>query len=689
MTKLKYIIKYIGSFLEKGLVRVRPKSKKGYPGWNEQSFDIDKLKKNDNVGVLAVEGLTVIDVDVDSLPEHNKRFFGISETSYCYGRPSKRASKYIFQCNTELPYKRFMDAANKTTIIEFRTGTGHLDIIPPSVHPNGEILTWERGESPFDYPLRTVDARKLFRKVQLFATYWVIHRYYNGAGARHDWMLALAGFLRKLKLTEKEVKAIVRLAAEGQDNKIEDRMLEITTTFKRDMSTPVSGGPSLRNLSEEPALFTSLCQIWDFQNFQTTDKGTIIKNGKNTVLALKKLGIEMKFNDFSKDVVLSKENGPWRKLDSDDYGDLFCDIEHNFGWLPNKDTFFLYLDYLARKKKFNPVIEYLESVTWDGSERLETWLIEYGGIEDNEYTRAVCSLTLKAAVARVFYPGCKFDEMLVLESEIQGKSKGSAIEALCPKDEYFTDSFSLDGTIDKVIEGTRGKWLVEASDLDGMTPSKVNRLKAMMSRRVDGPIRLAYKRGTTEVPRQFIFFGTTNSTEYLTDVTGNRRFWPIRLTKAIDVEGLKKIKDLLWAEAVFKLKETTEGKKGSALKEAVRSFIKLDEKLWETAAKHQEERLIYDPWIDILEPYFNDENLFYALRIHELWKLLHMTPRDVSMTASYRIGGVLRTLGFIKVKNMRLHGTQGKTWVKGKKQDTVTTISDILANDEPDFESDD
>ena len=657
-----FVKKYVGTFLEKGLVRVKPETKKGYYGWPTEKFNFDKLKVNDNIGIKAVEGLTVIDVDVESNPEHNKMFFG--NGSYCYGRPSKLCSKFIFLCDEEKPYKRFMDAANKTTIIEYRTGTGHLDIIPPSVHDKTkEVLTWEKDMSPFEYPLKSVDSRKVFRRVQLFATYWVIHRYYNGAGARHEWMLSLAGFLRKLKLTEKEVRTIVKLAGEGIDDKMDDRMLEIKTTFKRDMSKPVSGGPSLRKLSEEPSLFTTLCQVWDFQNFQTTDKGAIIKNGKNTVLALKKLGIEMKFNEFTSEIVWSKEGKKWRKLDSDDYGDIFCDIEHNFGWIPNKEIFFLYLDYLARKKKYNPILDYLNSLIWDGEDRSEMWLINLGGIEDTPYTRAVSAITLRAAVARAFFPGCKYDEMLILESPKQGFSKGSTIEALCPLDTYFTDSFSLDGTTDKVIEGTRGKWIVEASDLDGMTPSKVNRLKSMMSRRVDGPIRLAFKRGTTEVPRRFIFIGTTNSTEYLTDITGNRRFWPIRIQKPIDHKSVRDMRDQLWAEVTFKLKAFTEGKKGNALKDAVRKFVELDKNLWETADREQQDRMLHDPWVEILEHYFNDPDKYYVVRISQLWKLLHLQPRDVSMTHSYRMANVLRELNFIKKSNVRIGKTQGKGWV--------------------------
>ena len=84
---------------------------------------------------------------------------------------------------------------------------------------------------------------------------------------------------------------------------------------------------------------------------------------------------------------------------------------------------------LARQAGFHPVRDYLDGLTWDGTPRVDQWLVRYGGAEDCEYTRAVGVLTLVAAVRRARHSGCKFDEMLVLESS-QGQLKSTALRTL-------------------------------------------------------------------------------------------------------------------------------------------------------------------------------------------------------------------------------------------------------------------
>ena len=168
-------------------------------------------------------------------------------------------------------------------------------------------------------------------------------------------------------------------------------------------------------------------------------------------------------------------------------------------------------------------------------------MIKYAGAEDNDYSRAVASITLIAAVRRVVQPGCKFDELLIFESP-QGQNKSTALRSLCPHDEWFSDDLPLGVTSKEIIERTGGKWIIEAQELMNMRKAQVEHLKSFLSRQVDGPVRLAYARTPTELPRQFIIIGTTNSTSYLRDATGNRRFWPIKL-KLFDVKGIRADRD--------------------------------------------------------------------------------------------------------------------------------------------------
>ena len=191
------------------------------------------------------------------------------------------------------------------------------------------------------------------------------------------------------------------------------------------------------------------------------------------------------------------------------------------------------------------------------------------------YLEAVSSIFLIAAVRRVRTPGCKLDELLTLEAP-QGTLKSSALRVLCPDDNWFSDDLPLGVDAKQVIERTGGKWIIEASELQGYTNAQIDHLKGMLARQVDGPVRLAYGHHSTEVARQFVAVGTTNKlTEYLRDSTGNRRFWPVRIAR-FDVAALKRDRDQLWAEA--------------ARREALGESIRLPEALWAAAGVEQDAR---------------------------------------------------------------------------------------------------
>src|SRR5262249_1402890 len=147
---------------------------------------------------------------------------------------------------------------------------------------------------------------------------------------------------------------------------------------------------------------------------------------------------------------------------------------------------------LARENSKHPVRDYLDELVWDGKPRIDRLFIDYFGAEDSEYMRAVGSITMIAAVRRVREPGCKFDEMPVLESP-QGTKKSSAIATLAVRPEWFSDDLPLNAKAQVLIESTVGKWIVEAGELKGMRKSDVESLKACLSRGVDRA-RMAYGR---------------------------------------------------------------------------------------------------------------------------------------------------------------------------------------------------
>lgn len=140
----------------------------------------------------------------------------------------------------------------------------------------------------------------------------------------------------------------------------------------------------------------------------------------------------------------------------------------------------------AHRKSVHPVRDYLNGLAWDGTERIDRWLLTYGKAKDTEYIRTVGAIVLMAAVRRIRQPGCKYDEMLVLESRVQGLNKSTALRALCPIDDWFSDDLPLNVDSKQVIERTLGKWIIEASDLAGKRKAEIEQLKSMLSRQVDG-----------------------------------------------------------------------------------------------------------------------------------------------------------------------------------------------------------
>ena len=204
----------------------------------------------------------------------------------------------------------------------------------------------------------------------------------------------------------------------------------------------------------------------------------------------------------------------------------------------------------STKHAFNDVTAYLEGLQWDGVPRLERLFIDYLGAEDSPYTRAVTRKAFTAAVARAMVPGTKFDVMTILSGP-QGIGKSTLLDKMSRG--FFNDSIrTFEGK--EASELLQGVWLVEISELDAFRRTDVARIKQFLSQRADR-FRAAYGRHVKDMPRCCVFFGTTNTGDYLRDRTGNRRFWPvdvgIRAAAKSVWRDLPRELDQLWAEAVF------------------------------------------------------------------------------------------------------------------------------------------
>lgn len=245
---------------------------------------------------------------------------------------------------------------------------------------------------------------------------------------------------------------------------------------------------------------------------------------------------------------------PWRKINGPelfrdvDYAGIRNYIECIYGIVSsNKVDDSLSLEF--EKKKFHPIIDYIKSIKWDGIKRIDTLLIDYFGADDNPYTRAAIRKMLCAAVARVFEPGIKFDLALILVGD-QGTYKSTFVKKLGRK--WFSDTFmTVQGK--ESFEQLQGAWVIEIAELSGLKKAEIETIKLYISKQEDS-FRPAYGRVVETYKRQCVFFGTTNSRDFLRDPTGNRRFMPID----VKPDSVKKsvVEDLtdeevaqIWAEA--------------------------------------------------------------------------------------------------------------------------------------------
>ena len=215
----------------------------------------------------------------------------------------------------------------------------------------------------------------------------------------------------------------------------------------------------------------------------------------------------------------------WR--DADD-AQLISYVDDHYGTFSQRN-YDIAVTKVADDRSYHPIRQYFEALPpWDEVKRVDTLFIDYLGAEDNEYIRAVSRKTLCAAYMRIYNPGIKFDFIPVLNGG-QGLGKSTFISNLGM--EWFSDSLSLSDMNDKTAaEKLQGYWIHEIGELAGMKKADLDKVKAFVSR-CDDKYRASFGKRVTPHPRQCVFFGTTNSENgYLRDITGNRRFWNVKVT---------------------------------------------------------------------------------------------------------------------------------------------------------------
>jgi hypothetical protein len=382
-----------------------------------------------------------------------------------------------------------------------------------------------------------------------------------------------------------------------------------------------------------------LASVW--QRYGVKERnGVPHSNASNCFRALKglndDLGLGIAYDEFLKAVVWSR-GGRYQRLDDNDLVVLQCKLQAEI-----ELTKATYSDVqravtrLAREKTVNCAKDWLQSLQWDGTERLPYLMGDAFGAAQDDYTAAVGRCFMMSMAKRILEPGCQQDYVMVLEGK-QGGGKSSALAVI--GGEWYAEVHEEFGSLEFLI-AIQGKVLVAIGELAGFKGARLERVKGIITRRVD-TFRSKYGIWANDHKRVACFVGDTNESTYLNDPTGGRRYWPVAVGP-IDVDWLTEHRDQLWAEAVARLARGE-------------SYFDVPVGL---ASEQQENRREIIPWEEQLIPWL-EEKQAEEMTMSKCLRELNIAPRD-ELAAAKIIAPILRRLGW---KRMRKWIGRNRTYV--------------------------
>lgn len=292
------------------------------------------------------------------------------------------------------------------------------------------------------------------------------------------------------------------------------------------------------------------------------------------------------------------------------------------------------ISVVAADNTFHPVRDYLSAQTWDGTDRLDFFFADFCNVPASATVSGFARNFFIQAVARIFQPGCKADLMLVLEGD-QGARKSTLAATLAGVGNYAdVGTAPSDKDFYQIIQGV---WLVEISEMASFARAENSHIKRAISVAVDR-FRRSYGHNVEEFKRECVFFGTANNSDWQKDETGGRRYMPVWVGE-IDIEGVRSVRDQLWAEAVHR--------------------YRAGEPWWllpEGACEAQEERYVEDVWAEPVLDYLFGKNGTSGqlgsgprerVTISELLtNALEMDVKKQDRSAQTRMGNLMRRLGW-------------------------------------------
>lgn len=300
------------------------------------------------------------------------------------------------------------------------------------------------------------------------------------------------------------------------------------------------------------------------------------------------------------------------------------------------------VDYAGANRSYNPLTEQLESLRWDGVERINNWLTNYIGVAPTPYSRNVGRWWLISAIARALKPGCQVDHILVLEGK-QDAGKSSAFRIL--GGEFTLPKLPNLRNYDRASHALSGKWIVEIGELDAFRGAGATEIKDFLSLREDH-YHPPYGHHHVTRGRTVVFGGTTNDAQYLHDATGARRFWPVKCG-TIDREALQRDRLQLFAEAVAAYQGGAEWWPTEDAKADLHA--------------EQEARQQVDAWEPLVIEWLTARDGVTTGEVLE--GALKIFPADWSRDNQTRMGHILRRLNYF-VKQQREHGVRSRRYYR-------------------------
>jgi predicted P-loop ATPase len=324
---------------------------------------------------------------------------------------------------------------------------------------------------------------------------------------------------------------------------------------------------------------------------------------------------------------------------------------------------------LAKKSPYDPVGDYLRACEKEyGAETaiLDKFASKVFGNED-AIAQIQVRKTLISAVARAVNPGCQLRTALVLVGP-QNWGKSKFWKTLASPD-WFCDDFYDPSDKDHLLK-LHESWIVEWAELHGLNKREATRVKQFMTTATDR-VRRPYGREAEPLKRPSIMVGTSNDDAFLTDCTGNTRWWVIKIHKEIDIDWVSQNRDQIWGAAV-------------AL------YLK-GEQFWLTPEEEAQAEAVrteyqyYDPWHERIENFVADKSI---VALWEVWKQLEIEPLNQDVAKQTRIVNTLKRLGWERAPNaIQNQGKRSKVWKKNLPSENrgagVPRVPDALSKGVP------